>query len=126
MRTTRAIALLAAMMIGGVPVSGPLVASAASAPNVAESPSILIVVMSVADIRIDSERFSSIDEFQPALKSRVAANPDLEVIISVPVEKSFGLTVLILDECRKAGVRNIKIKGAAQNGTNRSSSKTSE
>ncbi len=73
-----------------------------------ETQSLVILVKSSSDIRVGPSRVESFPELGAILKTRAKANPELAVTVVYSPQEQFGLAVLVLDECRKAGVRNIR------------------
>jgi hypothetical protein len=71
---------------------------------------LLIVPHSVFDIEFGAVRLRSMDELHRALQTRVDANPKLGVTVVSSANADLGLTVLVLDACRKAGVRDITVQ----------------
>jgi hypothetical protein len=71
-----------------------------------------LVATSLTDITLGAEKIGTMDELEVELKFRVQFNPRFAVLVSTGERSQWGLTVRLLDVCRKAGVRDIKVEGA--------------
>ena len=73
-----------------------------------------LVILDQSEFSLDSKRFSSLAELRAELDLRVKMNARLAVLISGGKHQTFGLIVGVLDECRKAGITDIKVEGAPE------------
>ena len=93
-----------------LPVLTRPVATSESAEN--KEDRVPLVILDHSHFTLSGQRFSSFGELGRELKELAKKNPRLAVLIVPGNNPSFGVTVRVLDECRKAGVSDIKVDGA--------------
>lgn len=72
-----------------------------------------LVIKSQHEFQLGDRHLTSVLELEQELKTRVKLNPDFAVIISTAdTRDQFGLTIAVLDGCRNAAVKHIKVEGA--------------
>lgn len=71
-----------------------------------------VVIISTSEFSFQGKHFTSVVDLETHLKELAAHNSKLPLLIVGADQEHFGIAVIVLDACRKAGFSDIKIDGA--------------
>jgi len=93
--------------IEGLEVDRPDAATGTAVPQ--EHETILLTCGPTGEVRIDGRSLTSDAEIRTSIDARVAADPELNAVVSCDEDASVRVLVRILDHLRAAGVRDYAI-----------------
>jgi biopolymer transport protein ExbD len=96
----------------GTPPAGQEAAAAPSAEKDAARER--LVIDSATEFTLQEKRHTSLDDLEVSLKTLAQSNPKTPLLLIGADQAKFGVTVAVLDACRKAGLSDLKIEGAPE------------
>jgi|GEM_PF-1568741 len=73
-----------------------------------------LFIVDATQFTLMGKTFKSANDLETYLKEQVKENPRLGLFITTGGKERTGVTIMVLDTCRKAGVTDIKIDGAPE------------